>query len=100
MRSPEDFKVNKNIVTNIFKCPIFAKTMLKIQCAEWLSLQKAISSLLSPETASVDVNVKILRDVHAQQLIECERCPFCQCLAPNPCASSRLSASTSMDMTW
>lgn len=100
MRLAEDFKVNKNIVTNTFKCPIFARTILKTQRADWLSLQKAISSLSSPETASVDVSIKILRDVLAQQLTECERCPFCQRLAPNPCEFSRLSASTSMDMTW
>lgn len=68
--------MNKNIVTNIFQYPIFARTIVKTQGADWLSLQKASSSLLSPETASVDVSIKILRDVHAQQLTESERCPF------------------------
>lgn len=38
------------------------------------------------------------RDSHTERRSKQAR--LCQWLAPNPCASSRLSASTSMDTTW
>lgn len=54
-----------------------ASRFSQTQRTDRLALQKASSSLKSPETdASLKVSFKILRDAHPRQLIECKRCPF------------------------